>query len=287
MRPKSCLVSDQTHRSPLVEFPLQATFHEEDWKTWKELAGPAREPTDCFFRGHTEQVQKEAASQCQAAAHQERDHHHSVKGNANQHTSHTAEATATSTSTSTDAKVGSNATAALSLDPTSSEDDERHYNASVGGSARAENSSRGGSRIPESSTALKDAPVKISHPTPDPPAYKGSAADQAKIERLCQAIADRVEVRTEGRGGKLALRAPRRGGGHAGASGGRDGDTGQEEGEEGEEDGEGDGEREGGGGRSGLGPGGLGLGSADVGKSDTGKVGRGRVTGNGRRIRIA
>ncbi len=93
-----------------------------------------------------------------------------------------------------------------------------------------------------------------------------------------------MELRTEGRGGKLALRTPRRRGeGHAGVTGGGDGDTGQEEREEGDEEGEGGGDGEGDsdgglyGGGSGLVAGGLGLGSADVGKSDKGKVRRGRV----------
>lgn len=45
------------------------------------------------------------------------------------------------------------------------------------------------------------------------------ATDQANTDRLCQAIADRVEVRSEGRGGRLALKTPRRRG-EGGSAGG-------------------------------------------------------------------
>lgn len=124
-----------------------------------------------------------------------------------------------------------------------------------------------------------------------PPASTAPATDQAKNDRLYQAIADRVEVRFEGRGGKLALRAPRRrgeGSTGAGANGGLrplrngtgagEGATGLEKQEHEDDDessdgGDGDGGSEGGlyggGGRVG---GGRGLGSGELGNLEKGKV---------------
>lgn len=136
------------------------------------------------------------------------------------------------------------------------------------------------------------------HPEPrrassrSPPVSTAHATDQARNERLCQAIADRVEVRFEGRGGKLALRAPRRrgeGSGGAGASGGHrsfgggiggggEGATGMEEREGEDEDGNdegGDGGGDSGGelyGGEASGGGGRGLGSDELGSQEKGKV---------------
>ena len=274
------------HRLPLVNFSVQqVTFHEEDWQTWKELARPVREPTGIFFYGDGEQGEQEAVStQSPAAAKEEVYAHHSSKGNDTREASYTANATATSTTTATATAISANATTTATASPetTPSEHDEKHSSVSIGGRAEEINSSisDSGSGSGESGTTPKDTPGKIpSAASGPPPRYKDSATDQAKIERLCQAIADRVEVRAEGSGGKLELRAPRwREDGHAGANGGRDGEAIQQDGED-DEEGEGGGGREGGSdgglyGGGGGGSGGLGLGSGDVGNPDHGKVRR-------------
>lgn len=125
----------------------------------------------------------------------------------------------------------------------------------------------------------------------NPPASTGPATDQARNDRLCQAIADRVEVRFEGSGGKLALRAPRRrgegsvgagaGGGHrlfGGGIGGGEGLTGLEEEDGGDDDEDGDGGDGGSDSDRGLYGagvsvgGGRGIGGDELGNQEKGKV---------------
>ena len=265
----------------------QVTFHEEDWKTWKEVTEPARALTVSYFSADNppEGPSTSTTSQSPAAAQEEgQDRNRRCDSETRQ-------------PSETSAPAAPTATAAPESDSPSVDGTDRDTLSSGADT---------GSTSPESAGANANAKK---HPAKSHPSFRNSpaggggaagasppAADQAKNDRLCQAIADRVEVRFEGGGGKLALRAPRRrgegsGGAGAGASGGHRSfgsgiGVGGGEGisalqEDGEDDddrddddgGDGAGDSDGGlyGGGGGVG-GGRGLGGDEVGNQEKGKV---------------
>eukprot|EP00752_Nemacystus_decipiens_P002077 g1988.t1 len=199
------------------------TFHEEDWKTWKEVTDQARPLTAPYFSAGTppEETQSNSTTSASRTApaaaaaggeegeEEGQDRSKPLDGDIRQ--------------------LSDTSTAATGTAPAAPESDSPStVDADQGGLS---NGAGAGGASPESAAtnaAERKPPVKgqFSLRNNSTNNFGGGAApatDQAKNDRLCQAMADRVEVRFEGRRGKLALRAPRRreeGNGGGGASGG-------------------------------------------------------------------
>ncbi|CBN79097.1 hypothetical protein Esi_0176_0057 [Ectocarpus siliculosus] len=167
------------------------TFHEDDWKTWKDVTEPIKVATASFFatarEGDEQRGPQHIASHgpARSKGQDQRD-----KGDDIRQGSSTA---ATTLEGRADSSTDSGAAACIS---------------DAGSADETQN-------VPGSSgtvIAPKRSPITA------------VATDQASTDRLCQAIADRVEVRSEGRGGKIALRTTRwRGAGEANAGSGSGG----------------------------------------------------------------
>lgn len=276
--------SEARKTPPFLHSQRQVTFHEEDWKTWKEVAEPARALTAPYFSvdspPETQSVSSSSQSPTSAAA-------AAAEAEEGQDRSRKRDDIRQPSGTTTTTTSAAGAGAPETESPPA--DDINLDSSSSGAGSEATNPGSTGANA-----APKKHPAKSSPSFRTPPASAAPTTDQAGNDRLCQAIADRVEVRFEGRGGKLALRAPRRrgdgsggtagaSGGHrgfaGGAGGGAEGGTGLQDGEDDGEDGDDDDGSDGGGdsdgslygGGGGVG-GGRGLGSDETGNQDQGKV---------------
>eukprot|EP00903_Cladosiphon_okamuranus_P011664 g10971.t1 len=242
------------------------TFHEEDWKTWKEVAEPAKVVTAPYFSSDTPpETQNVSCSSSQSPTSEGQDR------------SRKCQDIRQSSGTTPTATSGAGAPD-TELPPA---DDKEHKSSSSRAGGESTNPGSAGANA-----ASKKHPAKSSPSFRSPSASATATTDRARNDRLCQAIADRVEARFEGRGGKLALRAPRRrgdgSGGHrgfgGGLGGGGEGTAGLQGGEDDDEDGDDNGGGNGGGdsdgdlydGGAGVG-GGRGLGSDEIGSQEQGK----------------
>ncbi|CAB1110231.1 unnamed protein product [Ectocarpus sp. CCAP 1310/34] len=178
-------------RAVLLACARNITFHEDDWKTWKDVTEPTKVATASFFataREGDEQREPQHIASHGPARSKEQDQRD--KGDDIRQGSSTA-------ATTLEGRAGSSTDsgAAASISDTGSVDETHNVPGSSG-----------------SVTVPKRSPITA------------VATDQASTDRLCEAIADRVEVRSEGRGGKIALRTTRRrGAGEAKAGSGSGG----------------------------------------------------------------
>ncbi|CAM9556079.1 unnamed protein product [Ectocarpus sp. 12 AP-2014] len=153
------------------------TFHEDDWKTWKDVTEPTKVATASFFatarEGDEQRGPQRIASHgpARSKGQDQRD-----KGD--------------------DIRQGSS-TAATTLEGRADSSTDSGAAASISDTGSADKTQN----VPGSSGAVI---------APERSSITVVATDQASTDRLCQAIADRVEVRSEGRGGKIALRTTRR-----------------------------------------------------------------------------
>ncbi|CAM9847508.1 unnamed protein product [Ectocarpus sp. 4 AP-2014] len=167
------------------------TFHEDDWKTWKDVTEPTKVATASFFATARESDEQRGPQHIAShAPARSKGQDQLVKG--------------------ADIREGSS-TAATTLEGREDSSTDSGAAASVSDTGSADETQN----VPGSSgtvIAPKRSPITA------------VATDQASTDRLCQAIADRVEVRSEGRGGKIALRTTRRhGAGEANAGSGSGG----------------------------------------------------------------